>query len=150
MPILVHEQVSDELKNEYREHGVVKIEQVVNTECLEKLSSVADNQLANPGLWVTDTNPGAAEGRLFTSRYRWETDPVINDFVFKSGVGEIAAALMESSSSRFYLLKDHTLGVHIMRRKLLMEKRVGLQSLRVKNVPILRHLEVSMRSSDLM
>ena len=107
MSALVHEQASDELKNEYRENGVVKIEQVVSDELLEKLSSVADSQLANPGPWVTDTNPGATEGRLFTSRYRWETDPAINDFVFKSEVGGIAAALMESSSSRFYF--DHLL-----------------------------------------
>ena len=47
--ILVHEQASDELKNKYRENGVVKIEQVVSNEWLEKLSSVADSQLANPG-----------------------------------------------------------------------------------------------------
>ena len=49
MSILVHEQASDELKNKYRENGVVKIEQVVSNEWLEKLSSVADSQLANPG-----------------------------------------------------------------------------------------------------
>ena len=38
--------------------------------------------------WVTAT------GRLFTSRYMWRTEPIVNHFVFNSGVGELAAALM--------------------------------------------------------
>jgi ectoine hydroxylase-related dioxygenase (phytanoyl-CoA dioxygenase family) len=56
---------------------------------------------------VTDTNPGAAEDRLFTARYLWRHDPVIRDFVFNSGIAGLVGELMGASSTRLYF--DHTL-----------------------------------------
>ncbi|MDE0678251.1 MAG: phytanoyl-CoA dioxygenase family protein [Acidimicrobiaceae bacterium] len=79
----------------------------VSDEWVERVLGVADQQLREPGKWVSDTNPGEPENRLFTSRYRWEIDPVIGDFVFNSGMAQMAAALMGSATARFYF--DHLL-----------------------------------------
>ncbi|WP_419842158.1 phytanoyl-CoA dioxygenase family protein [Candidatus Poriferisodalis sp.] len=87
--------------------GVVKIADAVSGEWVERILEVAEQQLRVPGDWVSDTNPGATENRLFTSRYRWEVDPVIGEFVFGSGMAQMAAALMESRTARFYF--DHLL-----------------------------------------
>ena len=64
-----------------------------------------DRQLASPSVWVHDTNPGGNEQRFLHDRYLWPTDPDFREFAFNSGVGELAAQAMGSSSARIYF--DH-------------------------------------------
>ncbi|HIL47210.1 MAG TPA: phytanoyl-CoA dioxygenase [Acidimicrobiia bacterium] len=99
--------LTDQQRQTYASDGVVHLPQVVALHYLEEISTLVDRQLEEPGPWVTDTGAEATTGRLFTSRYMWRTEPIINRFVFNSGVGELAAALMGSSSARFYF--DHLL-----------------------------------------
>ena len=101
------ERITDEHKAVFAADGVVKVTHAVSEGWVERVLEVADQQLREPGKWVSDTNPGARENRLFTSRYRWEIDPVIGDFVFNSGMAQMAAALMGSATARFYF--DHLL-----------------------------------------
>ena len=102
-----HPKVTDDIRESYLSDGVVKIPGAVSGEWLSEIAIMAEQELADPGEWVTDTNPGAKTNRLFTSRYRWKTDSVINRYVYDSGVAEIAATLMESSTARLYF--DHLL-----------------------------------------
>ena len=102
-----HPKVTEEIRETYLSDGVVKIPGAVSGEWLTEIATMADEELAAPGQWVTDTNPGAKINRLFTSRYRWKTDSVINRYVHESGIAPMAAALMGSSTARLYF--DHLL-----------------------------------------
>ena len=104
---LSHPKVTEDIKKTYISDGVVKIPGAVANKWLSEIAVMAEKELADPGEWVTDTNPGARTNRLFTSRYRWKTDSVVNRYVYESGVAQIAAALMESSTARLYF--DHLL-----------------------------------------
>ncbi len=99
--------VSIEQRRAFAEDGVVKIPGAVGTDALASITELTDRQLANPGPWVTDTNPGQGANRLFTSRYLWRDDAAMRAFVFDSGVAAIAAQVMGSSVGRFYF--DHLL-----------------------------------------
>ena len=87
--------------------GVVKVPGAVGGEWVDRILADAQHELDDPGPWVTDTNPGAARDRLFTTRYRWQNEPVIRDFVFASPIAAMAAALTGSKTLRFYF--DHLL-----------------------------------------
>ena len=102
-----HPKVTEEIRETYITDGVVKLPGAVSDDWLPEIAAMAEAELAAPGQWVTDTNPGAQTNRLFTSRYRWKTDPVINRYVYESGVAQMAAALMGSSTARLYF--DHLL-----------------------------------------
>ncbi|WP_423917242.1 phytanoyl-CoA dioxygenase family protein [Candidatus Poriferisodalis sp.] len=99
--------ITAEHKATFEAEGVVKVSGAVGDDWIERVLEVADKQLRDPGKWVSDTNPGASSNRLFTTRYRWQEDPVIGGFVFDSGMAQMAAELMGSSSARFYF--DHLL-----------------------------------------
>ena len=91
----------------YRDEGVVVVRNAVDPQWVEQLLAVADHQLNNPSKLVNDVNAGATEDRLFTDRYLWRNNDVINRFVRESGCGRLAAQAMGSSSTRFYF--DHLL-----------------------------------------
>ena len=99
--------ITAEHKATFATDGVVKVRGAVGEDWIERVLEVAEQQLRDPGKWVSDTNPGASSNRLFTTRYRWQEDPVIGGFVFDSGMAQMAAELMGSSSARFYF--DHLL-----------------------------------------
>ncbi len=99
--------VTAEMKAAFDADGVVKVPGAVDGEWVERILEDAGRELGDPGPWVTDTNPGAAQDRLFTTRYRWQHEPVIRDFVFSSPIAEMAASLAGSSTMRFYF--DHLL-----------------------------------------
>ncbi|MEZ5343673.1 MAG: phytanoyl-CoA dioxygenase family protein [Acidimicrobiales bacterium] len=99
--------VSEQLISQFEADGVVKIPGLVDPDRLAAIHGVAERELAIPGEWTSDTNPGATTNRLFTTRYLWQHDQAINDFVYHSGVAEVAATLMQSTTARFYF--DHLL-----------------------------------------
>ncbi|MYH94441.1 MAG: phytanoyl-CoA dioxygenase family protein, partial [Acidimicrobiaceae bacterium] len=99
--------ISAEVRAAFESDGVVKIPGAVDGEWVARILEDAQTQLDDPGPWVTDTNPGAAQNRLFTTRYRWRHAPVIRDFVFSSPVAAMAASLTGSERMRFYF--DHLL-----------------------------------------
>jgi ectoine hydroxylase-related dioxygenase (phytanoyl-CoA dioxygenase family) len=100
-------QVSEEERGEFTRNGVVKIAKAVDDSWIDRLLAVADRELATPGPWVTDSNPAATTDRLFTTRYLWEHDDAINDFVFQSGVAALVGQLLDTDTLRFYF--DHLL-----------------------------------------
>ena len=75
---VTHPKVTNEIREVFLKDGVVKIPGAISAKWLLAIADMADKELSEPGEWVTDTNPGAAENRLFTSRYRWKTDPLVN------------------------------------------------------------------------
>ena len=99
--------ITAELKAAFEADGVVKVPGAVDEEWIERIRQDAQRQLDDPGPWVTDTNPGAATDRLFTTRYRWQSEPAIRDFVFSSPIAAMVAALTGSTTMRFYF--DHLL-----------------------------------------
>jgi len=99
--------ITDEIRSQYSADGVAKIPKAIAESDLEHILDLADAQLAAPGEWVTDTNPGAASDRLFTTRYLWRDNPTVHSFAFGSGVGRLAADIMGAASVRLYF--DHLL-----------------------------------------
>ncbi len=89
----------------YQTEGVVLVEQCVDPIWITRMTAAIDARLATPGQWSQDTNPGATTGRFLHDRYLWPSVPAFRDFVFKSGVGELAAQAMRSSVARIYF--DH-------------------------------------------
>ncbi len=97
-----HRLVTDEMRKDFDRHGVVKVSGALDPSWFDELLAYADRELAEPGPWSTDTNPGGDTDRLFTSRYQWPTNELLRRFVFESGMGELAAALMGSETARIY------------------------------------------------
>ena len=62
--------ITPEMRSAFDADGVVKVPGAVGEEWIDRILEDARSQLADGGPWVTDTNPGAATGRLFTTRYR--------------------------------------------------------------------------------
>jgi len=93
-----------EIQN-YQTEGVVLVKQCVDPNWIERMTIAIDRQLASPGKWVQDTNPGSDHGRFLHDRYLWPTEREFRDYAFNSGVGELAAQAMQSNSSRIYF--DH-------------------------------------------
>lgn len=99
--------ITPEMRAAFGADGVVKVPGAVGEEWIDRILEDAQRQLVNGGPWVTDTNPGAATDRLFTTRYRWQYEPAVREFVFSSPIAAMAAALTGSSTMRFYF--DHLL-----------------------------------------
>jgi ectoine hydroxylase-related dioxygenase (phytanoyl-CoA dioxygenase family) len=99
--------ITSEHVRRFAEDGVVKVERAIDPCWLEPLLELARQQLRAPSRWVTDSNRGATAGRLFTDRYLWREHAPVRSFVFESGVAELAGALMNARSVRFYF--DHLL-----------------------------------------
>jgi ectoine hydroxylase-related dioxygenase (phytanoyl-CoA dioxygenase family) len=99
--------VTSEQVGVFARDGVVKIPSAVDPSWIGPLLDLADQQLAKPSRWVTDSNRGARIERLFTDRYLWRENLLVRRFALESGVAAIAGALMASSSVRFYF--DHLL-----------------------------------------
>ncbi len=99
--------ITPEIQAAFAADGVVKVPGAVGVEWIDRILADAQRELEAPGPWVTDTNPGGSQDRLFTTRYRWQHEPVVRDFVFRSPIAAMAAALTGSSTARFYF--DHLL-----------------------------------------
>ena len=95
---------ADEIRA-FREEGVVLAPQCVDPGWIRPMISAIDRQLASPSVWVRDTNPGGSERRFVSDRYLWPTNPDFREFAFNSGVAELAAQAMGSSTARIYF--DH-------------------------------------------
>lgn len=91
----------------YRNDGVVLVKNAVSTAWVQRLMDYADAQLAKPSRWANDGNPDAAANRFFTDRHQWGHNETVHDFVYHSGVAQLAAQAMGSSQLRFYF--DHLL-----------------------------------------
>lgn len=89
----------------YQDEGVVHVPQCVDPLWIERMTHAIDRRLAKPGKWVQDTNPGGREGRFLHDRHLWPSQPEFRDFVFDSGVAELAAQAMGSRTARIYF--DH-------------------------------------------
>ncbi len=100
-------EVTPEVQAEFEANGVVKLEGVIGTEWINRFLADAERQLDQDGVWVTDTNKGASTNRLFTTRYRWETNALVNEFIHKSPIASLAGQLVGSPTMRFYF--DHLL-----------------------------------------
>ena len=87
--------------------GVIHVSNAVDSEWVERLLKVVERQMANPGRWAIDGNPGQSTNRAFNDRYQWRDNEGIRAYVFESGVAKLAAQAMESSAARFYF--DHLL-----------------------------------------
>lgn len=89
----------------FRREGVVHAKACVDETWIERMLGACDRQLAKPGAWVQDTNPGSNSGRFMHDRYLWPTDPEFRAFAFESGVAKLAAQAMRSRTARLYF--DH-------------------------------------------
>ena len=55
--------------------------------------------------WVNDANPSSSTDHMFTDRYLGRDNAEGREFVFRSGVAELAGRAMGSEADRFYF--DH-------------------------------------------
>ncbi len=89
----------------YQQEGVALAPQCVDPAWVERMSKAIDRLLAQPSKWAQDTNPGSEQARFLHDRYLWPTDKDFRDYVFHSGVAELAAQAMRSNTARIYF--DH-------------------------------------------
>lgn len=100
--------LSAEEISQYQKHGVVLVKQAVSQDWIERLNGVVDYQLEHPSQWVNDSKKSDnAKERLFTDRYMWRDNDVIQGYIYDSGCAQMAAQAMQSHSARFYF--DHLL-----------------------------------------
>ena len=105
MPAAAFRDLSEAEITAYQEDGVVLARNCIDPAWIPRMVAAIDHQLAQPGQWVQDTNPGASTGRFMHDRYLWPTEPEFRAFVFESGVGTLAAQAMRSNTARIYF--DH-------------------------------------------
>ena len=105
MPDQAYRDLTESEIETYQAEGVVVARDCVDPAWVTRMLTAIDRQLARPGQWVQDTNPGGSSGRFMHDRYLWPTESEFRAFVFESGVGELAAQAMRSATSRIYF--DH-------------------------------------------
>jgi ectoine hydroxylase-related dioxygenase (phytanoyl-CoA dioxygenase family) len=91
----------------FQKHGAILVKNAVDKNWIEELNKVVDYQLTHPSRWGNPEDLDKKEDRMFTDRYLWQDNPVINRFVHESGCATLAAQLMQSKEVRFYF--DHLL-----------------------------------------
>ncbi len=91
---------------QYQREGVVRIKSAVAAEWVERLNQVVEQQLSAPSEWANDSGK-AEKNRMFTDRYQWQKNEVIQRFIQESGCARLAGQAMQSQTSRFYF--DHLL-----------------------------------------
>ena len=93
--------INQEQINQYSTNGAICIRNAVGQEWIEKMLGHLDTHFEKGG------DPETAEnGELaFSDRYLYKKHTWMNDFVFNSGIAEIAGCLMESSVANVYF--DH-------------------------------------------
>ena len=61
-----HSALSDEQIRTFADDGVLHVPGAVDADVVAEIAVLADQQLAEPGPWVTDTANDPEPGRLFT------------------------------------------------------------------------------------
>ena len=87
--------------DQYNCDGAICIRQAVAQEWIEKMLSHLDNHFSDGG----DTETAKNALLAYSDRYQYKKQQWMNDFVFNSGIAEIAGGLMESSLASVYF--DH-------------------------------------------
>ncbi len=105
MADIAYRDLTDAEIESYQAEGVVLAKQCVDPSWIDRMIKAIDGQLANPGEWVQDTNPGSTQGRFIHDRYLWPTVSDFRDYAFDSGVAQLAAQAMRSNTARIYF--DH-------------------------------------------
>ncbi|HEY7699477.1 MAG TPA: hypothetical protein VIE88_13730 [Vicinamibacteria bacterium] len=86
----------------FAEKGAVAVRGAVEIDWLERLAEGLERNLKEPSpygcRYTKEGNPGA-----FLDDYcNWQRIPEYRDFIFESGVGELAARLMGSRAARIF------------------------------------------------
>ncbi|EPJ45490.1 MAG: hypothetical protein OFPI_36660 [Osedax symbiont Rs2] len=97
-------QVSDEIKAEYKEHGVVVLRNVISEQWLALLAAAVERDITSPGPFYHGYNPKDGKGKFHGNLRIWENDCVFSDYCLRSVLPSIAAQLF--TSERVNLLYD--------------------------------------------
>jgi ectoine hydroxylase-related dioxygenase (phytanoyl-CoA dioxygenase family) len=97
--------LSDQDIQQFQKHGAILVKNAVAPHWIQELNSVVDYQLTHPSRWGMQEDLDKKEDRMFTDRYLWKDNAVINRFIHESGCAKLAAQLMRSKEARFYF--DH-------------------------------------------
>ncbi|MEZ5535787.1 MAG: phytanoyl-CoA dioxygenase family protein [Thiolinea sp.] len=100
-------QLSEQQIADYQKDGAILVKKVISDDWIERLLTFADQNMKNPSRYGNDRGVDERGGRLFTDRYQWRDQPLIREFVFESGVGDLVRQAMCSQQVRFYF--DHLL-----------------------------------------
>ena len=65
-------QLSAEQIEQFQAQGVIKIDNAISKEWVDRMLAVVDQQLDQPSEWANDGNKGAIQNRMFTDRYQWK------------------------------------------------------------------------------
>ncbi|MEM7017979.1 MAG: phytanoyl-CoA dioxygenase family protein [Pseudomonadota bacterium] len=97
--------LSDTDISNFARDGVICLRNAIDPRWIERMLAIVDEQLAVPGPWTNDDNPGSSTNRMFTGRYLWREKPEIKDCAFNAGFAELAGQIMQVQQIRFYY--DH-------------------------------------------
>lgn len=98
-------QLSVEQIQQFQSQGVIKIDNAISQQWVDRMLAVVDQQLEQPSEWANDGNVGAKQDRMFTDRYQWKKNAEIEAYVRQTPLANLAAQAMQSKTARFYF--DH-------------------------------------------
>ncbi|MDA0260824.1 MAG: phytanoyl-CoA dioxygenase family protein [Proteobacteria bacterium] len=87
--------IGKELIQQYREDGVIRVENAFGDDWIAKMRVAVDQALDRPGEYTMDIDQGKP-GRYVFDTWLWPVFPSFKEIVFESPAAEIGAAIMEA------------------------------------------------------
>jgi len=94
--------VTAEQVGEYQRDGVTLLRGAVAAAELADLAGAVEQNLAEPSDWASDYTPSDRGGRFFGDYVSWQRIPAYRDVALRSALPRVAAALMQSTTVRFF------------------------------------------------
>ncbi|MEQ5802261.1 phytanoyl-CoA dioxygenase family protein [Halomonas sp. H10-9-1] len=99
--------VTAEIVEAFARDGAVVIRGLFNADWIAELTAGIEDNLAHPSPRAKVASRPDDPGWFFEDFSNWQHNPAYRRFIFDSGVGEVAARLMDSREARLY--HDHLL-----------------------------------------
>lgn len=99
--------LTDDLKETYRNDGVVRVKDAFDPKWVGFLRSATDENMRNPGIMAEEYAKAENSTRFFGDQFIWTRNEAFKKFVFESEAAPLAAALMGASKINMFF--DHLL-----------------------------------------
>ena len=99
--------VNKEIINDYKDHGVALIRNIISNQWLEKLAKGIEKNFQNPSQYKCVYEEENGKEIFYDDYCNWQRIEEYKDFIFNSNIAKIAAQLMQSK--RVNLFHEHIL-----------------------------------------
>ena len=88
--------VKDETVNDYKNHGVALLRNVISSDWLEKLARGIEKNFLDPSKYKCVYEQENGKEIFYDDYCNWQRIEEYKDFIFNSGIAKIAGQLMQS------------------------------------------------------